>query len=319
MRKLRDVIPLISSSSNICLGARSGYIYIAPKDEMMWWLYQKDNLELWSREVVSCEWNDIPHHGYIIKIKGDEQSTYYLRSEITGKKSPRTKITNVEAAIKLCGSVISEIVADIAREEAFAEYYGSTNLSYEGYLIFKTLKKAGDEARQFLNDKRTLSQWIPSKESVAKKLIDQKKKIIIQDYDRKVVTFYMIKKIRNHYTKAQGETIEDMIIAGESSEDILKKVGTGKDGAITKKDIDDFKDKFEAARKLERRKYLRQLNLDPQKPFKEQMTVSPEKMESLYIDMSTHNLYKNKPKKLPSIHTPYNYQKFQRKEEPNDN
>ena len=297
--KLSEQLSKLSDDVNICLGASERFLYIAPKDEMIGYL--SENIlatSLWNdalaedkkkgrrlneepkkpyldRDVERCEWNDKPHNGYIVIIKGDEKGQYSLRSDITGEMPNKTlEHVDPEAAKTLISEVLAEFVNDIADEKAFREYYCDGELSERGQLLSKAKRKKRCEAENFFMDEQMLVKWTDVDGQWLMNQSDKKKEVIMGEIDKKLAKDSLSQKFYKMYDKETRAYIIDATPAGTDPSEILEKVGRGKNGSATEQDIEGAIERYEIAKKAERRKYLQSLNLKPDKPLRDQMEFS---------------------------------------------
>ena len=296
---LKELLETLPDDKNICLGAQTSFLYIAPKQELM--EYLKENIkavDCWNddlkadqakgerieeepkiyyldREVIRCEWNDRPHHGYIVIIKGTESGRYSLRCEITGEPMPPLESVDEEAARDLIAAVLAESADDIAQEKFFRMYYGESGLSLAGKRILEARARAANKARKYLADKENLAYWTSSDGGWITKMAEKKAEVMVHKKDQKLTRNSMTKKFKDLYDNdGMKHKIEDMIIEGASAAEILEKVGRGTNGQATEEDIEDLAKRFENARELERRRFLLENFKDSRNPIKDQMTMN---------------------------------------------
>lgn len=298
---LKELLKELPDDKNICLGAKNSFLYIAPKAELSEWLTETEKaFDLWNmeltaaqkcglrlqekikksycdREVISCQYNENPHQGYIVIIKGNEQGRYHTRREIT--KEPFKPLRNVDpdAAQNLISAILAESINDIAEEEAFRQYYGETNLTRSGEMQLKALKQNADNAKVFLNDKENLLKWTNIDGSWIQSLSKKKARIIMEKKDKQVAKDSMPARFKTLYNLEERNHIKDMVIAGIPASEILAEIGRGENDQATEEDIKEFEKRYETNRKNERRKFMLSNFKDARIPIIEQMNIDEDK------------------------------------------
>lgn len=302
-RTLRDVLDSMSDDDMIVLGAKSGFVYIAPKQEMLGWLAtdvvdtQKANCNLEEahrqkcrlkespkipfidREVISVTWNDF-HNGYIVLCKGTDIGRYFSRGQITGEEDDwKGKIQSYEGSLSLITAILAEYAHDITDFEVFKEVYCQDNLNASGKKMYQNLKTDSDIAIEFLNNPDLVSKWTDIAGDYIIRMAYKNVPNKIRDIERKVCRVEGWDKVLNaHYTEEEKDRIIDMIVDGIKPKKIIDAVGRGKFGTVTTNMISSCSTRYESAMKKERRKYMAEtLGLHYTTPLREQMTYDNHK------------------------------------------
>ena len=278
---LEEVLSGIHGNPNICLGAATSFLYIAPKDAMIGYLsmdyvqtqfYNKKNKQkkvpYLERKVLTVDWNDFQHHGYIIKIEGDEKGEYSTMFDFTGEKRMLEDFDE-NGALELIAHILAEIANDLTDMEVFNQFYCLGKLTKEGEAIQKELKSQANRSRAFLRDEQNLSRWTSIEGQYVEKLAMENVDNKIRDLKKGLVKRSWDKQLQMTWNQFEKNKIIDMITADASPEEIFKAVGRGKNSKGSVQMIADLKDEFEKSMKAERSKYLEKFQKNV--PLKEQM------------------------------------------------
>lgn len=135
--KLAQALEKHLDTTMIALGARSSFLMIAPKAELVEWLKKEDKrvkkenqylrqlnkkhgtnipmvIPFSRREVKRESLDKSVHHGWIIVIEGEELGKYAVRSEVTGERpDPRLKTFDEQQGQELLNQIVAAFVNDI--------------------------------------------------------------------------------------------------------------------------------------------------------------------------------------------------------------
>lgn len=278
---LEEVLSGMKGNPNICLGAATSFLYIAPKDDMVGWLSmnyvqtQFDNQQnkdkkvpFLERKVLSVNWNDIPHNGYIVIVEGDEKGQYSTAFDITGQRRPMEGFDE-NGGLNLIASVLAEIASDLTDLEVFNQLYYNGKLNDKGESLLKKLEWQAQRSREFLRDEQKLTRWTDISGSYVEKLAMKNVENKISDIKNGIAKKSWDKTLQQTWNKFERDKILDMITADADPKDIFKAVGRGKNSKGSVKMLEDLKNAYEEDMREERCKYLEKLRKDI--PLKEQM------------------------------------------------
>ena len=286
--KLKEVLSKHMDDTMIALGARSSFLMIAPKSELMQWLKKEDKrvraenqhirnlnkkhgtkipmvVPFSQREVKRESLDKSVHHGWIIVIEGDEQGRYAVRSEVTGiRPDPRLKNLDTECGRELLNQIVAIFVNDITVYWMCELFYSKYHqcLGVAGKRRLETASMDYGKALTFLR-KPDLYEYtsIPGEKLIfygrknACYKIQDTKRIAIMQSSRE-------EKMDRLYTEEELEKIIDLHVLGYGVGKILERVGHGKDGKATVEMVEEYISKYERKLKKEAMEFFHESGLN---------------------------------------------------------
>lgn len=295
--KLAQVLEKHLDTTMIALGARSSFLMIAPKAELVEWLKKEDKrvkkenqylrqlnkkhgtkipmvIPFSQREVKRESLDKSVHHGWIIVIEGDEQGRYAVRSEVTGiRPDPRLKSLDTECGRELLNQIVAIFVNDITVYWMCQNFYSKYHQS---------LGVAGKRRmEQALIDYRTAVTFFEKPDLYEYTSIPGEKLIFygrknacykIQDTKRiAIMQSAREGKMDRLYTEEELEKIIDLHVLGYGVGKILERVGHGKENKATVEMVEEYISKYERKLKKEAMEFFHESGLMGKVKIKEQL------------------------------------------------
>ena len=295
--KLAQVLAKHPDTTMIALGARSSFLMIAPKAELMQWLKKEDkrikkenqhyrqlnkkyraNIPMTvpysQREVKRETLDKSVHHGWIIVIEGDEQGRYAVRSEVTGvRPDPRLKSLDTECGRELLNQIVAIFVNDITVYWMCQKFYSK----YHECLGMKGKRRM----EQALIDYKTAVTFFQKPDLYeytsipGEKLIFYgRKNACYKTQDAKRIAIMQSsreEKMDKIYTEEELEKIIDLHVLGYGVGKILERVGHGKGGKATVEMVEEYISKYERKLKKEAMEFFHESGLAGKVKIKEQL------------------------------------------------
>lgn len=285
---LSERVKDIPNGTMIALGAKTSFLNIAPKEELVEWLSEDDHKQFMEREVIDSFYDDDLHHGYIVKIKGMESGKYAIRCEVTGgRPSKKFDTFSDECGVELMSRIIACYVQDISTYDIIKKMY-MAHVYSSAYaaerrklLILAVAEYKAKFAEEFLK-KNSNTMFSPvSAETLIRyghlnacmKMKDSRKEIL------KSMT-KTDEEINVIYTLEQQETILNLMCAGYTNKKILETVGKGKNGWGTITILERFRTNFKNRMEAEARKYFRDMEIPSGVEFRQNMTYKGEMLNA---------------------------------------